>query len=141
MPKSGKLESHTPFGGILKAKRNFKIVCERAMFKASRGRVGGVVGSSWRGSCIWHASACRIPVGGDTPICVKSLFLRFLKAPVTLKLKPAETNEYVKLLMLPSPSCGPCLVGMASTPSGQHSWLYKRSKQLYLGEFLSLKAS
>ena len=27
--------------------------------------------------------------------------------------------------MLPSPSCGPSLVGVASTPSGQHSWLEK----------------
>ena len=44
IPKSGDLESHAPFGGILKAKRNFEIVSERAMFEASRGRVGGAVG-------------------------------------------------------------------------------------------------
>ena len=28
MPKSGDLESHAPFGGILKAKRNFEIVSQ-----------------------------------------------------------------------------------------------------------------
>ena len=47
MPKSGELESHAPLGGIpgiLKAKRNFEIVSERAMFKVLRGRVGGAVG-------------------------------------------------------------------------------------------------
>ena len=44
MLKSGDLESHAPFGGILKAKRNFEIVSEQAMFEASRGRVGGAVG-------------------------------------------------------------------------------------------------
>ena len=41
MPKSGDLESHAPFGGILKAKRNFEIVSERAMFEPSQGLVGG----------------------------------------------------------------------------------------------------
>ena len=34
-------------------------------------------------------------LGGDTPICVKSLFLGFLTAPVTSKLKQAEANEYI----------------------------------------------
>ena len=60
------------------------------------GWLGWVVGNSWRGSCIWHAGVCRIPVGRDTPICIKSLFLRFLKAPLTSKVKQAETNEYIK---------------------------------------------
>ena len=44
MAKSGDLESHAPFGGILKPKRNFEIVSKRAMFKASWGWVGGAVG-------------------------------------------------------------------------------------------------
>ena len=44
MHKNGELESHAPFRGILKAKRNVEIVSERAMFEASRGRMGGVVG-------------------------------------------------------------------------------------------------
>ena len=44
MPKSGELEIHAPFGGILKSKRNFEIVSERAMFEASRGQVGGAMG-------------------------------------------------------------------------------------------------
>ena len=42
--KSDDLESHAPFGSILKAKRNLEIVSERAMFEASPGRVGGAVG-------------------------------------------------------------------------------------------------
>ena len=41
MPKSGDLESHAPFEGILKVKRNFAIVSERTMFEGSLGRVGG----------------------------------------------------------------------------------------------------
>ena len=44
IPKSGELESHAPFGDILKVKRNFEIVSEQAMFDASRGQVGGAVG-------------------------------------------------------------------------------------------------
>ena len=46
MPKCGDLESYASFGGILKAKKIFEIVSEQlqAMFEASRGRVGGVVG-------------------------------------------------------------------------------------------------
>ena len=49
MPKSGKLESHAPFRDILKVKRNFEIVSERAMFEESCGWVGGAVGvgSGW----------------------------------------------------------------------------------------------
>ena len=43
MPKSGDLESHAPFWGILKAKINFEKVSEQAMFEASQG-VGGVMG-------------------------------------------------------------------------------------------------
>ena len=42
MPKSGNLESHAPFEGILKEKK-IKIVSERAMFETSQGLVGGVV--------------------------------------------------------------------------------------------------
>ena len=44
----------------------------------------------------WHASVCHTPKG-DTPICVKTLFLRFLTPPVTWKLETAEANvnEYV----------------------------------------------
>ena len=38
------------------------------------------------------AFAIFLAVGGDTPICVKSLFLRFLKAPVTTKVKQAEAK-------------------------------------------------
>ena len=44
MTKSDDLERHAPFEGILKAQRNFKILSQRAMFEASRGQVGGVVG-------------------------------------------------------------------------------------------------
>ena len=38
------MESHAPFGGFLKAKRNLEIISELAMFEASWGWVGGVVG-------------------------------------------------------------------------------------------------
>ena len=132
MPKSGKLESHAPLGGILKAKSNLEIVFERAMFGGGWvGRWGWVVGNSawWGGSCTNDLACrpvCRIPVGGDTPVCMKSLFfLRFLKAPVT-KLKPAETNEYVIFQMLPSPSCGHVWWAWLSHPQvRQHSWLEK----------------
>ena len=44
MPKSGDMESHASFGGILKVKRNLEIGTERAMFEPSWEQVGRVVG-------------------------------------------------------------------------------------------------
>ena len=89
MPKSGDLVSHAPFGGILNKQ------CLSHHGGGWVGWWGWVVGSSWWWSCVWHASVCCIPGGRDTPICVKTLCLRFLKAPVTSKLETAEATEYV----------------------------------------------
>ena len=82
-----------------------------------QGGGGGLLVSSWRWSCIWHAGICRIPVGGDKPICVKSLFLRFLKAPITSKLKQRRLmNMWFFRCCQALVACGPYLVGVASTP-------------------------
>ena len=59
--------------------------------------------------------------GGDMPICVKTLLFRFLTTPVTWKLETAEDNE--RIIFYNCSSYRPCLVGMASTPSHQYSWL------------------
>ena len=42
--KRGDLESHGPFGGFLKVKRNLEIVSKLAIFEASRVQVGEAVG-------------------------------------------------------------------------------------------------
>ena len=42
--KSDDLESHAPFRGILKAKRNFEILSEQAIFEPTWKWVGGEVG-------------------------------------------------------------------------------------------------
>ena len=63
------------------------------MFESSRGVSGWWVVHGCE--AVWHASVCRTPMGGDMSICMKTLFLRFLTAPVTSKLEPAGANEYV----------------------------------------------
>ena len=82
---------------ILNEKRNFEIVSEYAMFEASWGKGGLGSGGGW---WVVHGSEAVFGMlyscGRRYAHCVKILFLRFLTAPVTSKLEPAEANEYLK---------------------------------------------
>ena len=93
----------------------------------------------WGGGGGWWVVHCGEAVFGMSEIrpciCVKKT--SFLKASVASKLKPAETNEYVVFLILPTLLVGH--VWWAWLPRAQVSThAYKRTKQLYSGEFLSL---
>ena len=108
----------TPLLGVFwTRKKKIEIVSEqRAMFLISN--VWGIMGG-WGGGGVVHGGEAVFGMPAfaifpwaaepDTPICVKTLFLTAL---VTLKQQRLmNTWSY--------------LVGVASTPSGQHLWLKK----------------